>query len=91
MHKELVGDRCYHVSNTDDGVPSIRSVCKGNADSINEGFAFLLDSKVNNCPSYLVPYLACRQFPAKEMVDQGVGTYTAYRVFTCSHSASPTT
>ena len=70
-HKELVGDGCYHVSNTDDGAPSVRSACEGNAEPINEGFALYLDVEVNNRPSYSVPILA-------------------YRVFTCSHSLSPT-
>ena len=27
-HKEIIGDRCYHVSNTDDGVPSVLSSCE---------------------------------------------------------------
>ena len=77
-HKELVGDGCYHVSNNDDGAPSVRSACEGNAEPINEGFAFYLDAKVNNCPYYLVPRLACRQFSAEKMADQGGGgTYTA--------------
>ena len=90
-HKELVGDGCYHISNTDDGAPSIRSACEGNAETINEGFEFYLDAKVNNCPSYSVPRLACRQFLVEKMADQGGGgTYTAYRVFNCSHSLSPT-
>ena len=57
-HKELVGDGCYHVSNTDNGAPSIRSECKGNTEPINEGFAFHINAKVNNCPSYSVPRLA---------------------------------
>ena len=91
-HKELVGNGCYHVSNTGDGAPSIRSACEGNTEPINEGFAFLLNAEVNNRLSYSVPRLACRQLPAEEMADQGGGgMYTAYRVFTCSHSASPTT
>ena len=50
-YKELVGNGCYHVSNTDDGAPSARSACEGNAEPINEGFAFHLDAEVNNCPS----------------------------------------
>ena len=63
-HKDLVGNGCYHVSNTDDGAPSVCSACEGNAEPINEGFAFHLDVKVNNRPSYSVPHLACRQFLA---------------------------
>ena len=51
-------------------MPPIRSACEGNAEPIGEGFAFLLDAKVNNHPSYLVPRLACRQFPADEMANQ---------------------
>ena len=50
-HKELVVDGWYHVSNTDDGARSVRSACEGNAEPINEGFAFYLDAEVNNCPS----------------------------------------
>ena len=70
-HKELVGDGCCHVSDTDDGAPSIGSACEGNAEPINEGFAFILDAEVNNRPSLPVACLACRQLPAKEMSDQG--------------------
>ena len=72
-HKELVGDECYHVSNTDDGAPSVRSACEGNAEPINEGIAFHLDAEVNNCPFYSVPRLACRQLLAEKMADQGGG------------------
>ena len=72
-HKELVGDGCYHVSNTDDEAPSVCSVCERNAYPINEGFAFHLDAKVNNRPSHSVPRLACRQFLAEKMADQGGG------------------
>ena len=70
-HKDLVGDRCYHVCDADDRAPSIRLAYEGNAEPIKEGFAFHLDAEVNNCPSYSVPRLACRQFPAEEMDDQG--------------------
>ena len=70
-HKEIVSDGCYHVSNTDDGAPSIRSACKGNTEPIDKGFAFHLNAEVNNCPSYSVPRLACRQFSAKPMANQG--------------------
>ena len=72
-HKELVGDGCYHVSNTDDGAPSVRSACEENAEPIYEGFAFYLDAKASDRPSYSVPRLACRQFLAKKMADQGGG------------------
>ena len=57
-HKELVGNRCYHIYDADDGAPSIRLACEGNTEPINEGFSFHLDAEVNNCPSYPVPYLA---------------------------------
>ena len=87
-HKELAGDGCYHVSNTDDWAPYIHSACEGNVEPINEGSEFHLDAKVNNRPSYSFPCLACRQFSAEKMDDQGGGTYTAYPVFTCSHSPS---
>ena len=70
-HKELVCDRCYHVSNTYDGAPSVCSAGERNVEPINEGFAFLLNAEVNNCPYYSVPLLACRKFRAEEMVNQG--------------------
>ena len=54
-YKDLVGDGCYHFCDTNDRAPSICSACEGNAEPINEGFAFLLDAKVNNRISYLVP------------------------------------
>ena len=69
-HKELVGDGCYHVSNTDDGVPSVRTECEGHAEPINEGFAFHLNAEVNNRLSYSVPRLACCQSLAEKMADQ---------------------
>ena len=50
-HKELVGNGCYYVSNTDDGAPSVRTACEGNAEPINKRFAFHLDAEVNNRPS----------------------------------------
>ena len=88
-HKELVGNGCYHVRNTDDGAPSVRSAYEGNAETINNGFAFHLNAKVNNCPSYLVPRLACRQVSAEKMADQGGGKIHGEPcVFTCLHSLS---
>ena len=70
-HEELIGDRCGYVRDVDDGTPSSYTLYKDNVESVDKGFTFLLDFSIHDRSSYLVPHLACRQFLAEEMTNQG--------------------